>query len=131
MTQDTFRFAYDEANAEMREIQDRFEQLRARKAQIEQIVAALRPLLGEGATAEATPPVQVVEPVPFLVPQTVEEVHLPAIEVAPPEPVAEQQFAEESSDPFQRRIDNALRHGFGTRDSRVLSLGLNGLLTRA
>jgi hypothetical protein len=131
MTQDTFRFAYDEANAELNEILDRFEQLQARKDQIEKIVEALKPLLANGATTEATAPMQVTESTPFLVQQPMEEVHLPAIEVAPA-PVAEPAFAaEESSDPFQRRIDNALRHGFGGRDSRVLSLGLNGLLTRA
>ena len=47
------------------------------------------------------------------------------------EALTEVEMADTSADPFQRRIDNALRQGFGGRDSRVLSLGLNGLLTRA
>lgn len=136
MTQDTYRFAYEEANAELREILGQFEQLRLRKAQMEQVVEALRPLLSE--VPETTNPVEVreSESVPFLVQQPVAVAAAPMIEAeTSPVPVAEAyeepEMVEESADPFQRRIDNALRQGFGGRDSRVLSLGLNGLLTRA
>jgi len=136
MTQDTYRFAYEEANAELREILGQFEQLRLRKTQMEQVVEALRPLLSE--VPETTLPAEVreSESVPFLVQQTVAMPLAPMIEAeTSPVPVAEAyeepEMVEESSDPFQRRIDNALRQGFGGRDSRVLSLGLNGLLTRA
>ena len=38
---------------------------------------------------------------------------------------------DQSSDPFQRRIDNALRHGLGSRDARILPRAVNGLLSRA
>jgi hypothetical protein len=46
--------------------------------------------------------------------------------------IAEPAYAvEQSSDPFQRRIDNALRHGLGSRESRILPRALSGLLSRA
>lgn len=136
MTQDTYRFAYEEANAELGEIMGQFEQLRLRKAQMEQVVEALKPLLSDASVPAITTEVRDAEPVPFLVQQTAEVAPVSMTEAeAVPVAVAEAYEApetiEESSDPFQRRIDNALRQGFGGRDSRVLSLGLNGLLTRA
>ncbi len=127
MTQDTYRFAYEEANAELGEIVAQYDRLSQRKAQMEQVLEALKPLLSEAPLAEASAESQTSEAAPFLVQQ-----------VAAAEPVAaeaeesfEEPVFEQSSDPFQRRIDNALWKGFGGRDSRVLSLGLTGLLTRA
>lgn len=168
MTQDTYRFAYEEATSELREIVAQFDQLRARKERMESVLEALKPLLADQPIAEtstayelpaltlntampevsAAPEVHVEEEAPFLVPLAAVELTpesvaafvqesepVPAMELmqeTKPEPeIAEPVFAEQSSDPFQRRIDNALRHGFGGKDSRVLSLGLNGLLTRA
>ncbi len=137
MTQDTFRFAYEEANAELREILAQFEQLRLRKVQMEQVVEALRPLLSEApavaiaAEIQTAEPAPVAEPAPFLVQQSAEVTPQPVPETATAVEAYQPEPAEESTDPFQRRIDNALRQGFGGRDSRVLSLGLNGLLTRA
>jgi hypothetical protein len=131
MTQDTYRFAYDEANAELRDIIGEFEQLQARKEQIEQVVQALKSVM----TDESEPLTETSsfsEPTPFLV-QLASEPKSEAIpEVGPaltfePEPA----YAEQSSDPFQRRIDNALKHGLGARESRVLPRALNGLLSRA
>jgi hypothetical protein len=139
MTQDTYRIAYEEANAELRGILAQFEQLHLRKAQMEQVVEALRPLLSDAPAAaiaaelEPAEPVSVAETVPFLVQQSNEVTPEAAPEAAAAE-AYEPEMAEEmdeTADPFQRRIDNALRQGFGARDSRVLSLGLNGLLTRA
>jgi hypothetical protein len=136
MTQDTYRFAYEEANAELRGILAQFEQLQLRKAQIELVVEALRPLLSDAPAAaiaaelEPAVSIPVAEPVPFLVQQSVEVAEEPASETAAVE-AYESEEADETADPFQRRIDNALRQGFGARESRVLSLGLNGLLTRA
>jgi hypothetical protein len=130
MTQDTYRFAYDEANAELREIVGQFELLRARKEQIEQVVAALKVVMDEASSGTETIPAE--EPAPFLV-QTVEM----------PEPEPRESYAavalepepayagDQSSDPFQRRIDNALRHGLGSRDARILPRAVNGLLSRA
>jgi seryl-tRNA synthetase len=129
MTQDTYRFAYEEANAELREISGQFEQLLVRKERVEQVIEALRPLLGDVPAVEASVNLQAVEVAPFLV--ETQQIVADATPEVVPEPVSEPAFAEQSSDPFQRRIDNALRHGFGSKDSRVLPRALNGLLSRA
>jgi hypothetical protein len=130
MTQETYRFAYDEANAELREIVGQFEQLQARKEQIEQVVKVLKAVMDDASPEVET--ILAAEPTPFLV-QPVE----------PPQAEAHESYAaltiepelayagEQSADPFQRRIDNALRHGLGSRDSRILPRALNGLLSRA
>lgn len=131
MTQETYRFAFEEATSELREIAGQFEVLRVRKEQVEQVIEALRPLMGDGQVADSIADKQVaVDPAPFLVQSAPEIVSSPASEVVAaqePEPV----YAEQSSDPFQRRIDNALKHGFGGRDSRVMPRALSGLLSRA
>ena len=146
MPQDTYRFAYEEANSELREIAGQYESLRARKERVEQVLNALRPLVTETALPEIKPEVkqeikeivaaekQSVEPAPFLVQQTEDVVPeaAPAIPEFTAEPEPEPVFAAEaSSDPFQRRIDNALKHGFGSRESKILPRALNGLLSRA
>jgi hypothetical protein len=141
MTQETYRFAYEEANAELREILGQFDQLQARKEQIEQVVDALKALLIEGPSVDtvAGPETEVA---PFLVLQVAEadqeaktelreSFSEPVIHLEPT-PIAEPAYAgEQSSDPFQRRIDNALRHGLGSRESRILPRSLSGLLSRA
>ncbi|HVZ83628.1 MAG TPA: hypothetical protein VG893_08130, partial [Terracidiphilus sp.] len=116
---------------ELLDITRQFEALNQRKAQLEAVVEALRPLFMDAPEAAVAPAeFKAPEIAPFLV-QSVETAEEPVLEpavVGYEEPAV---YAEESSDPFQRRIDNALRQGFGGRDSRVMSLGLNGLLTRA
>jgi hypothetical protein len=140
MTQETYRFAFDEASVELREIDSRFEQLRVRKERMEQIIDALRPLMaGEQAQVETTTQrtaTAVIEPVAFSAQAVQAAAAIPAEPVAlpmqEPEVVEEPAFAGEvSSDPFQRRIDNALKHGFSSRESRILPRALNGLLSRA
>ena len=57
MRQETYRFALDEAAAELRDIVTQFEALKAKKEQIEKVVEALRPFIGlqaETSTAEAS-----------------------------------------------------------------------------
>ena len=132
MTQETYRFAYDEANAELREIVGQFEQLQARKEQIEQVVKALKVVMDDASAEVET--LLTAEPTPFLV-QQVQPVEQPQAEVhesyaltIEPEPAY---AGDQSADPFQRRIDNALRHGLGSRDSRILPRAVNGLLSRA
>ena len=122
MTQETYRFAYEEANAELREILGHGAGCRCLK-----IV-----LSGEAPTESMAN--FAAEQVPFLVHHQTIEVTTQELKNEPaPEPEFEPEpaFAEQSSDPFQRRIDMALRHGLGTRESRVLPRGLNGLLSRA
>lgn len=128
MTQDTYRSAYDEATVELRAIVVQFEALHQRKVQLEGVIEALRPLIEEAVLSQSvyTETAAVDETAPFLVQQE-EEMAMPETT----ETVLQPTFVETSNDPFQQRIDNALRHGFTSRDSRVLSLGLNGLLTRA
>jgi len=129
MTQETYRFAYEEANAELREILAQFEHLQSRKEQMEQVVAALKVVMSGNALAGSS--AAVPEHAPFLVHQSVELAPEQQPE-AVPEPAMEAEPAyAESSDPFQRRIDMALRHGLGTRDSKVMPRGLSGLLSRA
>ncbi len=146
MPQDTYRFAYEEANSELREIASQYESLRARKERVEQVLNALRPLVTDAAMPEIRQEVKqeikeivatekpTVDPTPFLVQQAQEVIPeaAPAIPESTPEPEPEPVFAAEaSSDPFQRRIDNALKHGFGARESKILPRALNGLLSRA
>ncbi|HTB95950.1 MAG TPA: hypothetical protein VK716_03010 [Terracidiphilus sp.] len=139
MTRENYRCAFEEASSELREIDGRFELLRVRKEQMEQIIEALRPLMA-GELAESAPqrvPATVIEPLAFSA-HAVEAAAAVVEEPAPvlmqePEAVEEEPaFAgEASSDPFQRRIDNALKHGFSSRESRILPRALNGLLSRA
>ena len=130
MKQETYRFAYEEANAELREIMAHFDVLRHRKEQMEQVVEALKVvLLNEGKVRDSEAVAQ--EQVPFIVHQSVEilanDNNLPI-----PEPAFEPEPAYvESADPFQRRIDMALRHGLGSKESRILPRALSGLLSRA
>ena len=56
MRQETYRFALDEAAAELRGIVAQFEALKTQKEQIEKVVEALRPFIGlqaETPTVEA------------------------------------------------------------------------------
>lgn len=57
MRQETYRFALDQATAELNDIVTQFESLKAKKEQIEKIVEALRPFIGlqsETPTVEAS-----------------------------------------------------------------------------
>lgn len=57
MRQETYRFALDQATAELNDIVAQFEALKAKKDQIEKIVEALRPFIGlqsETPTVEAS-----------------------------------------------------------------------------
>jgi len=46
MNKEVYRFAFDEANAELSQIVGEFEQLRLRKERVEKVVEALKPLAG-------------------------------------------------------------------------------------
>ena len=146
MRQETYRFALDEATAELRDIVKQFEALKARKENIEHVLEALRPFLdlqAEAPTVEVSaaytaPEVEPAAPEPQF---TFMQVSGPGMEIvktepAPvevveqvPEPVhamdgatAEQvaYFRQPSADPFQRRIDDAL-WGWQQRPEGLLS----------
>lgn len=122
MTEETFRTAYQQANAELWDLHEQFERLRLKKEQIEKVVEALKPFVelqsgSTGADQQASDPsvylVHEAKDVPS------EPIH-PASEPTPepvlepveyavaatPEPV--QYASEPSSDPFQRRIESVL-----------------------
>jgi hypothetical protein len=134
MTQETYRLAYEEAKAELQQINEHFEVLRIRREKVQQVVDALRPLFADVSLPET---VSSADSTPFLVQQalTVPAESAPAIAEAFPQAAVDPEPAfaggDPSSDPFQRRIDNALRHGLGSRDTKILPRGLNGLLSRA
>lgn len=117
MGQDAYRVAYEEATLELSEITDKFEKLRLRKERIEKFVDALKPLLGisdEVAGGDHT-----------AAPGSPELVHS-AVDTPPARFRA---AAEPASDPFQRRIDQALGQAGGSRDARdYLRQGNGGYL---
>jgi hypothetical protein len=95
MRQETYRFALDEASAELRDIVVKFEALRSRKEQIEKVVEALRPFIGLQAQTTTTietsvPSVEINAPVieqPSPEPQfTFMQISGPGMEVAKSEP---------------------------------------------
>lgn len=49
MNKEVYRFAFDEANAELTAIVGEFEQLRMRKERVEKVVEALKPLANSDA----------------------------------------------------------------------------------
>lgn len=148
MRQETYRFALDEATAELRGIVTQFEALKARKEQIEHVLEALKPFLdlqAEAPTVEvsaaftapevepaapepqftfmqvSTPGMEIVktEPAPVAVVEPVlEPVPVAAMDEATPEQVA--YFRQPAADPFQRRIDDAL-WGWQQRPEGLLS----------
>jgi len=108
MRQDVFVVAYQEARSELLDITSRFEQLRLRKARLEGVVAAIGPMLGvvSAAPAEAKPALTAAA----------QEGHAePAYtfnQVASPESDEEST----TTDPFQRRVRNALKFGNARRE---------------
>ena len=149
MRQETYRFALDQASAELRDIVVKFEALRSRKEQVEAVVEALRPFIGlqaETTTLETSPAVEIPEPVleqPSPEPQfTFMQISSPGMEVVSTEPAPEEvvpeqvlepvhameeataeqiaYFRQPSADPFQRRIDDAL-WGWQQRPEGLLS----------
>jgi hypothetical protein len=108
MRQDVYRVAYDEAHEELLEISKRFEELRRRKETLQSVVTALGPMLG------VVPAVQAASSSPA------------ANELVTPAPQATAEPANHSfneahaslpegddaiTDPFQRRVRNALKFG--------------------
>ncbi len=141
MRHETYRFALDEANAELRDIVTQYESLRLRKEQVEKVVEALKPFLSlqtEISAAEtdaihmtSEAEAQVTEPAEFVYMQVSgpstesvqvsAELHAEAVQ-ASEEATAEQvaYFRQPSADPFQRRIDDAL-WGWQQRPEGLLS----------
>jgi hypothetical protein len=145
MRQETYRFALDEATAELRDIVTQFEALKARKEQIEHVLEALKPFLdlqAEAPTIEVSaaftaPEVEPAAPEPQF---TFMQVSAPGMEIVKTEPASEDveqvlepvaaldeatpeqvaYFRQPTADPFQRRIDDAL-WGWQQRPEGLLS----------
>ena len=150
MRQETYRFALDEATAELKDIVTQFEALKARKEQIQAVVEALKPFIG---LQSDTPVIETAPAVEFTAPEieqpspeheyTFMQISGPGMEITKTEPVpavVEQvlepvavhagtdeatpeqiaYFRQPSADPFQRRIDDAL-WGWQQRPEGLLS----------
>jgi hypothetical protein len=125
MRTDAYRVAYEEASAELRDILEKFEQLRLRKEQIEKAVEVLKPLAALEEPVEATDQAEAVpSPEPYC--PAAEPMPYSFQQAAEPSPEPAQFVAEPSPDPFQRRIDHALGRGAGTREVREYSRLFNG-----
>lgn len=125
MRQDAYRVAYEEANAELKEILNQIDQLQQRQTRLERVAEVLKPLAETDGTIQFAeqPPAEIHEQAPPFS----EPAPAPVTEAEEPAAVAVGQFAETASDPFQRRINNALRQGFGSGDGREYSRLFGGL----
>jgi len=103
--QEIYRVAFESASTELIEISEAFDKLRARMAQVERVVAALKPLVID----------EEKEPVARPAPETTTE---PAEAKAETLAEGEAEAAKTGSDPFQRRINHVLGIGAGIRDVR-------------
>lgn len=108
MRQDVYRVALDEAHQELTAISQRYHELRQRKETLESVIAAIGPMLGVVATQR--PEAQQRQA------PAVAELTLPEPQQTSPEPPAytfnqvPAPMADESiTDPFQRRVRNALK----------------------
>lgn len=104
--QEIYRVAHDAATSELIQITAEFERLLLRREQLEKLLSALKPVIGEDEQAKAVPESAPAQSAPQLVtakPEMSSE--------AKPEPAA-------VTDPFQRRVDHVLGIGAGIRDVR-------------
>ncbi|HLY40550.1 MAG TPA: hypothetical protein VKR52_05015 [Terracidiphilus sp.] len=117
MTAETFRTAYQQAYAELRQISEQYDKLNRKKQQVEKIVEVLRPLLEMKSSESAAAARPVSDPSMYLVEETVAAAepsmkHLeamePEFEPVPMQPMEAPANFEPSSDPFQRRIESVL-----------------------
>ncbi|HLJ79090.1 MAG TPA: hypothetical protein VKT75_16835 [Acidobacteriaceae bacterium] len=103
MRQDVYKVAYDEAHGELLEISKRFEELKQRKESLESVVGALAPMLGAVVATPAAQPVS--EPKPPASEPAPEAANYTFNQVAAALPEADEAI----TDPFQRRVRNALK----------------------
>jgi hypothetical protein len=103
MRQDVFRVAYDEANAELLAISKKFEELRQRKESLEGVVTVLGPILGIEVPSPAA--ARPAEASSAAQPDPSEPTNYTFNQASAPLPELE----EDISDPFQRRVRNALK----------------------
>ena len=115
MRRDVFSVAYQEAKSELLDITCRFEELRRRKEKLESVVAVLGPLLemkSEAPVTQAAVPasIPVVEQTP---------IHLPQPNKLE---IVDHKEEDEITDPFQRRLRDALRFNTPGRDDLLKAI---------
>lgn len=115
MRQDVYGVAFQEARSELLDISNRFEQLRQRKEHLEGVVGALGPLLG-AKTAPVAHIAEAPKPAPAETGPSAEPSAYTFSQVEVSSPAGDEAI----SDPFQRRVRNALKFGSLTREREGL-----------
>ncbi len=124
MRQDVYGVAYDEAKSELLDITCEFERLKARKARLEGVVAAMAAMLGTTVPnvnlnqPKAEPTRTKEDPAPPQIDrrEAPESVSYTFNQVAVPLPDA----VETDGDPFKRRVRSALRMNSVSHEQRGL-----------
>lgn len=135
MRQDVYRVALDEASSELNDILTKFDQLRRRKDRLEKIVEALKPLVVSNdlrSVAAVATPERIVAPAekPIAVPEPVAVAPVPAPAMSHVQIERIQAAADESADPFDRRVENVMGMSSATRDVREYSRLFNSTSSR-
>lgn len=129
MRQDVYRVALDEASSELNDILARFDQLRQRKDRLEKIVEALKPLVvSNDQRSVAAVEASAVKPVAIPEFEAAAPVPTPAMSHVQIERI--QAAADESADPFDRRVENVMGMSSATRDVREYSRLFNSTSSR-
>jgi hypothetical protein len=113
MTPDPYRNAYEKALSDIAEITARFEQLRTRKGQVENLIAVLQPIFGPREMSVPEPQAAVELESAFgqqqfatAAPEEAEPAGYSFLDV--PNPVGES-MGDSSGDPFERRVRSSFR----------------------
>ena len=115
MDPQVYKNAYDTAINDLTQIATAFEKLRVRKVQIETVVQALQPFLGEGHTQQAAVHEQSAAVVPEIAASAVEPPEGYSFRDVP-NPLPD--VSETGGDPFQRRVKATFRFkGLATQRS--------------
>lgn len=121
MRQDVFVVAYQEARSELLDITCKFEELLKRKERLEGVVTALGPLVGGASqtAAPSEPPSVIASPIQ----NAPLEIAPSPVQTAPEaDSVAVPVDEEDISDPFQRRLRDALRFSSPRREGLLKAI---------
>lgn len=115
MRQDVFSLAYQEAKSELLDITCKFEELRQRKERLESVVAVLGPLLEAKAPASTATTAE-ASPTAAYEPTGETSIQFKTIDIT------DEEKEEEITDPFQRRLRDALRFSAPRRDGLLKAM---------
>jgi hypothetical protein len=120
MRQDVFVVAYQEARSELLDITCKYEELLKRKESLEGVLAALGPLVGADMPAAVVPdPMLTVSPIQSAPVEIAPELVQPAPQTDAP---AAQNDEDDITDPFQRRLRDALRFSAPRREGLLKAI---------